>query len=38
MERMKRTFKMKQKALFIIFIGLSMKQIKPTFWKLRVGL
>ena len=31
MERMKRTFKMKQKALFVIFKALSMKQIKPTF-------
>ena len=33
---MKQAFKMKQKAFFIIFEGLSMKQI--SFWKVRVQL
>ena len=28
---MKRTFKMKPKAFFIIFKGLSLRQINPTF-------
>ena len=35
---MKRAFKMKQKAFFIVFKGLSIKQITQFFWKVRVRL
>ena len=34
--RAKRTFQMKQKALLIIFKGLSLKLTKPTFLKVKV--
>ena len=33
---MKKAFNMKLKAFFIIFEGLSLKQIKNFFWKVRV--
>ena len=36
--RTKITFKMKQKAFFITFNGLSIKQITQFFWKVRVRL
>ena len=36
--RTKRAYEMKQKVFFIIFKGLSYKQVKKIFWKVRVGL
>ena len=36
--RMERAFKTKQKAFFIIFKGLSIKEIKKCFWKVRIRL
>ena len=36
--RIKRVVNMKEKAFFIIFKGLSMKEIKKLFWKVGVRL